>query len=96
MRSVSRRTTTPDALSIAPGARAVRMSSGLSPRELMESKWAPRITSEAEEPGMRTMREGWSNAECGNWVTVIEGLGAARDFAVLKSQVADSVPKGDW
>jgi len=95
MRSVSRRTTTPDALSIAPGARAVRMS--WSPlRELMESKWAPRITREGEEPGMRTMMEGWLNAECGNWVTVMEGLGSARDFAVVKSQVADSVPKGDW
>jgi len=82
----------PEALSMAPGARAE-----MPPRELMESKWAPRMTREDEaEPGMRTMREGWLKAEWGNCVTVMAGLEAARDWAVVKSQVAASVPVEDW
>jgi len=77
----------PEALSMAPGPRS------LTPRPV-ESKWAPTMTREVgeEEPGMRTMMEGWLNLACGNWETVMAELGAATVLTVSKSQVAAWVP----
>jgi hypothetical protein len=88
-RRVSRRTTTPEALSTAPGARALR----LELRSLIESKWAPRMTrEEVTEPGTRTMMDGCLNLVWVNSETVMAGLAAEIDLAWLESQVAASTP----